>query len=164
MGRLRAQDGHRVPRPDRHLGHLERAGHPAGRPERQYFNWAGDERDYARLLAVASQAAKQGNPRARIVFAATTYWGDQNAGRPLFLERTLSILAAGPRPRRSGLYFDAVALNLYSSPDDLRRVAGIYRDVLDRYGVAAPSGSPRPTPRRMTTRCGDWPGTRTDSG
>ena len=62
----------------------------------QYFNWAGDERDYARLLTVASQAAKQGNPRARVVFGATTYWSDQNAGRPLFLERTLSILAEDP--------------------------------------------------------------------
>ena len=104
----------------------------------QYFNWAGDERDYARLLAVASQAAKQGNPRARVVFGATTYWSDQNAGRPLFLERTLSILAEHPDAAARGYYFDAVALNLYSSPDDLGRIAGVYRAVLDRFGSAAP--------------------------
>jgi hypothetical protein len=104
----------------------------------QYFNWAGDERDYARLLTVASLAAKQGNPRARVVFGATTYWSDQNAGRPLFLERTLSILAEDPDAAARGYYFDAVALNLYSSPDDLRRIAGIYRAVLDRFGSAAP--------------------------
>jgi hypothetical protein len=106
-------------------------------PNAQYYNWAGDERDYARLLTVASQAAKQANPRARIVFAATTYWVDQNAGRPLFLDRVLATLAA--EPAAPGAWpFDAVALNLYSSPDDLRRVAAIYREVLDRYGVAAP--------------------------
>jgi hypothetical protein len=106
-------------------------------PNSQYYNWAGDERDYARLLAVASQAAKAGNPRARIVFAATTYWVDQNAGRPLFLDRVLAILAAEP-PVPGAWPFDAVALNLYSSPDDLRRVGAIYREVLDRHGVGVP--------------------------
>jgi hypothetical protein len=107
-------------------------------PNAQYFNWAGDERDYARLLTVAWQAAREGNPRARVVFASTTYWVDQNAGRPLFLERVLSVLAEDPQAPARGYYFDAVGLNLYSAPDDLPRVASLYRAVLDRYGSAAP--------------------------
>ncbi|MDQ3700040.1 MAG: hypothetical protein M3442_03855, partial [Chloroflexota bacterium] len=108
-----------------------------GDPNDQYYSWAGDERDYARLLTVASLAAKQGNPRARIVFASTTYWADQNAGRTLFLERVLGVLAEDPEARARGFGFDAVGLNLYTSPDDLGRVAGIYRSVLDRYGSTA---------------------------
>jgi hypothetical protein len=104
----------------------------------QYFSWAGDERDYARLLTVAAEAAREGNPQAKIVFASTTYWVDQNANRPLFLERVLAILAEDPQARDRNYYFDAVGLNLYSSPDDLRRVAGIYRAVLDRFGSPAP--------------------------
>jgi hypothetical protein len=109
-----------------------------GGPNAQYFSWAGDERDYAQLLKVASLAAKRGNPGARIVFASTTYWADQNAGNPLFLERVLSVLAEDPEARAAGYYFDVVGLNLYSSPDDLYRVAGIYREVLSRYGSSAP--------------------------
>ncbi len=108
-----------------------------GDPNAQYHSWAGDERDYARLLTVASLAAKQVNPKARIVFASTTYWADQNAGRPLFLERVLGVLAEDPQVQARGFGFDTVGLNLYTSPDDLRRVAGIYRAVLDRFGSPA---------------------------
>jgi len=104
----------------------------------QYHSWAGDAADYARLLRVAYLAAKQGNPNARVVFAATTYWGDTNSGRPLFLERTLAALAEDPESAKHHFYFDAVALNLYTSPDDLGRVAGIYRGVLARHGLEAP--------------------------
>ncbi|HXI18594.1 MAG TPA: DUF5722 domain-containing protein [Chloroflexota bacterium] len=103
-----------------------------------YHSWAGDAGDYARLLRVAYLAAKQGNPNARVVFAATTYWGDTNSGRPLFLERTLAALAENSESAKHHFYFDAVALNLYTSPDDLGRVAGIYRSVLARFGLDAP--------------------------
>ncbi|HEU5317467.1 MAG TPA: hypothetical protein VFX49_15250 [Chloroflexota bacterium] len=111
---------------------------PSEGPNSQYHTWAGDAVDYARLLRVAYLAAKQGNPNARIVFGATTYWSDVNAGRPLFLERSLTVLAGDPDAARSHFYLDAVALNLYTSADDLGRVAGVYRDVLGRFGLDAP--------------------------
>jgi hypothetical protein len=104
----------------------------------QYFTWAGDERDYALLLKTAYLAARQGNPNAKIVFAGTTYWAVANANQPLFLERVLSILAEDPQARAAGFYFDAVGLNLYSSPDDIVRVGRLYRDVLERYGLSTP--------------------------
>lgn len=109
-----------------------------GEPNAQYYTWAGDERDYTRLLRVAYLAAKQGNPKARVLFASTTYWADANAGRPLFLERVLSVLETDPEAAAHGYYFDAVGLNLYTSPDDLYRVAGIYRDVLAHHGLGKP--------------------------
>jgi hypothetical protein len=109
-----------------------------GGPNAMYYSWAGDERDYALLLKTAYLAARQANPGARIVFAGTTYWADANAGQPLFLERALAVLASDPDARAHGFYFDAVALNLYTSPDDLVRVAGVYREVLGRYGLHAP--------------------------
>jgi hypothetical protein len=109
-----------------------------GGPNEQYYSWAGSDEDYAQLLRVAHAAAKLGNPNARIVFASTTYWSDANAHQPLFLERVLSILARDPESRAKNFYFDAVGLNLYTSPDDLLRVAGVYREVLDRYGLSTP--------------------------
>ncbi len=107
-------------------------------PNAQYHTWAGDAADYARLLQVGYLAAKQGNPKARVVFGATTYWSDTSAGRRLFLERALDALAAEPQAAANHYYFDAVALNLYTSPDDLGRVAGIYRRALDARGLSAP--------------------------
>jgi hypothetical protein len=111
---------------------------PAEGPNSRYHTWAGDAVDYARLLRVAYLAAKQGNPNARVVFGATTYWSDTNASRPLFVERTLSALAGDPEAGKNHSYLDAVALNLYTSADDLGRVAGVYRDVLGRFGLDAP--------------------------
>ncbi|MBI3974724.1 MAG: hypothetical protein HY332_25895 [Chloroflexi bacterium] len=109
-----------------------------GGPNAHYMTWAGDARDYAQLIKVAYLAAKQGNAKARVLFGATTYWSDVNAGEPLFLERTLAALDDDPEAARHGYFFDAVALNLYSSPDDLRRIAGVYRDVLGRNGLDTP--------------------------
>ncbi|HET7767498.1 MAG TPA: DUF5722 domain-containing protein [Chloroflexota bacterium] len=110
---------------------------PAG-PNSQYYTWAGDENDYARLLRVASLAARQGNPNAKIVFGATTYWADQNDNRPLFVERTLAALSVDPEAPRQRYYFDAAAINLYTSPDDLGRVAAVYRAIFERFGLSAP--------------------------
>jgi hypothetical protein len=107
-------------------------------PNAQYHAWAGDATEYAALLRTAYLAAKQGNPTARVVFGATTYWGDVTHGRMLFLEQVLQTLRSDPEAAANGYYFDAVALNLYSSPDDLRRIAGVYREVLAEYGLSKP--------------------------
>lgn len=107
-------------------------------PNAQYHAFAGDAADYARLLRTGYLSAKQGNPNARVLFAATTYWGDVNHGRALFLERVLDVLQEDPQAAAHGYYFDALAINLYSSPDDLRRLAGVYRDVLAKYSLEKP--------------------------
>lgn len=110
----------------------------AGGSNAQYHTWAGDEHEYALLLKAGYLAAKDANPNARVLFGSTTYWADANAGNPLFLERVLDVLRLDPEAAAHGFYFDAVALNLYAAPDDLRRVAGVYRDVLNRYGLTKP--------------------------
>jgi hypothetical protein len=131
---------------------------PAEGPNARYHAWAGDAADYARLLRVAYLAAKQGNPNSRVVFGATTYWSDVNAGRPLFLERTLTALTGDPEAQRNHFYLDAVALNLYTSPDDLGRVAAVYRDTLKRFGLGVPlwltetNATPYDDPVRGLTR------------
>ena len=62
VGRLRAQDGHRVPRPDRHLGDLERAGHPAGRHERAVLQLGRRRAGLRPLLTVASRRRSRATP------------------------------------------------------------------------------------------------------
>jgi hypothetical protein len=54
------------------------------------------------------------------------------------VERTLVALSADPEAARNRFYFDAAAINLYTSPDDLGRVAGVYRGVFERFGLEKP--------------------------
>ena len=100
--------------------------------------WAGSEEEYYRLLKTASLAIKRANPRARIVFAGTTYWVDVLKGRKIFLERILERGALDPTARQHGFYFDVVNIHLYSSADQLIHVVNAYRDVLNRYGLKKP--------------------------
>ncbi len=130
-------------------------------PNAQYYTWAGDERTYYLLLKTAYRAIKAANPRATVLFAATTYWTDVNAGRPLYLQRVLEAAADDPDAAPNGYFFDAVALNLYSSPDDIARIATEYRAILARFGLEKPlwltecnappedDGAPAPAPGTM---------------
>ena len=107
-------------------------------PNARYYTWAGDEQRYYLLLKTAYRAIKAANSRATVIFAATTYWTDVTAGRPLYLGRVLGAAAQDPEAGPNGFFFDAVALNLYSSPDDVARIAGEYRAVLAGFGLEKP--------------------------
>jgi hypothetical protein len=100
--------------------------------------WLGSDDQYAQLLKVAYQAAHAANPKAVVVFAGTTYWSDALARRPQFYERVLDILQRDPASRRTNAFHDAVALNLYRSPDDIYRVHGVFTAIQQRHGVDKP--------------------------
>jgi len=102
------------------------------------FTWLGSDEQFARLMQVAYRAAKRANPRAVVSFSGTSYWVDQNAGRPQFYERYLRLVSADPAAKASSLYHDAVALNLYRAPDDLVRLHQSFKDLQQRYGVDVP--------------------------
>ena len=104
------------------------------------YSWAGSDEEFARLLAVAYQAAKKANPAAVVSFPATSYWVEETSTpkRTPFYERLLRILSADPRAIEHNLYHDAVALNLYRSPDDVYRVYSVFTSIQHRYGIERP--------------------------
>jgi hypothetical protein len=102
------------------------------------YTWLGTDQQFAQLMAVAYRAAKRANPRATVAFPGTSYWVDQNLGRPQFYERFLRLVANDPAARAANFYHDAVPLNLYRAPDDLVRLHQVFKDMQKRYGVDKP--------------------------
>lgn len=102
--------------------------------------WAGTPDEFARLLQVGYLAAKKANPRAKVVFPATTYWADETSRpkRPQFYDRVLAALTRDPAAPANGFYHDAVALNLYMNPDDVYRVFAIFSGIQRRYAIDKP--------------------------
>jgi hypothetical protein len=100
------------------------------------FIFAGDVADYARLLRVAALAARQGSPAVRIHIAGTTYWHDVNAGRPLYIDRLLSVIAADPDAAAHGFYFDALTVHVYFRTDTVYDIVRANRDALVRHDMA----------------------------
>ena len=103
-----------------------------------YVTWEGSDEEYARLLKVAALAIKQGNPDARVLFGATSFWIEAVNRRTPFLERIVRLLGRDPDARAAGFFFDAVPLNIYWSPDDLVGVGKITRTILARHGLDKP--------------------------
>jgi hypothetical protein len=111
---------------------------PADAAGKGTYTWLGTDQQFARLMEVAYRAAKRANPRAIVAFPGTSYWVDQNAGRPQFYERFLRLVSTNPAARESNYFHDAVPLNLYRAPDDLVRLHQSFKDVQKRYGVDKP--------------------------
>jgi len=99
------------------------------------YTWLGTDQQFARLMEVAYRAAKRANPNAVVAFPGTSYWVDQNSGRPQFYERFLKLESANPAAPANHFYHDAVPLNLYRAPDDLVRLHQEFGDLQTRYGV-----------------------------
>jgi hypothetical protein len=102
------------------------------------YTWLGTDEQFARLMEVAYRAAKRANPHAIVAFPGTSYWVDQNSGRPQFYERFLRLVAADPAAPANNFYHDAVPLNLYRAPDDLVRLHQAFKELQQRYGVDKP--------------------------
>jgi hypothetical protein len=104
------------------------------------YSWAGTDEEFARLLAVGYLAAKKANPAAVVSFPATSYWAEELSAprRTPFYERLLRILSTDPRAVEHNLYHDAVALNLYRSPDDVYRVHDLFAAMQRRHGIDRP--------------------------
>jgi hypothetical protein len=104
------------------------------------WTWAGSDEDFAQMQKVAYLAAKQANPNAVVVFPATTYWADELSSprRPAFYDRVLAIFARDGQSAANNDYHDAVAVNLYRSPDDVYRIHELFNGIQARYGIAKP--------------------------
>ena len=113
---------------------------PTDRGAGDSVTWLGTDAEFAQLLKVAYLAAKQANPKAAVVFPATTYWVEAQSTpkRDLFYARILQILSGQADVESRGWYHDAVALNLYRSPDDIYRIHGVFTDIQQRHGVSSP--------------------------
>lgn len=107
----------------------------AGKP---WSTWAGSEEEYYELLKDSYLAAKEVNPKAKIIFGGTTFYADSTAGRKLFLERVLERAALDPTSKANGYYFDIVDMHIYSKSQDMYDIPAAYKDVLERYGVEKP--------------------------
>ena len=102
------------------------------------YTWLGSDEQFARLMEVAYRAAKRANPSAVVAFPGTSYWVDQNSGRPQFYERFLRLETSNPEARASNYFHDAVPLNLYRAPDDMVRVHQAFKNLQKKYGVDKP--------------------------
>jgi len=109
--------------------------HPSDAAGQGSYTWLGTDEQFARLMEVAYRAAKRANPHATIAFPGTSYWVDQNSGRPQFYERFLRIESANPQASANHFFHDAVPLNLYRAPDDLVRLHQEFVDLQKRYNV-----------------------------
>ena len=95
------------------------------------FFFLGSPTDYARLLKVAHLAARQADPKAKILFG-----GKANFQKPNWLADTLGVIATYPDRAGSGWFFEGVATHWYSSsPDTLRQLVAD-RQALDRFGLS----------------------------
>ncbi len=108
-------------------------------PGRPGSTWAGTEDEFYLLIKDASLAMKSVNPRARIIFAGTTYWSDALQNRKLFLERVLDAgTRIDPTAAANGYYFDAVDIHIYSSPYQIYQIPQAYREAMARYNLSKP--------------------------
>lgn len=110
--------------------------HPTDAAGQGSYTWLGTDEQFARLMEVAYRAAKRANPHAIVAFPGTSYWVDQNSGRPQFYERFLKIESANPQAAANHFFHDAVPLNLYRAPDDLVRLHQEFADLQKRYNVS----------------------------
>lgn len=123
------------------------------------YEFEGTVADYAQMLRVAYHALRAGNPNAIVHLAGTTYWHDVNAGRPLYVERLLDVLAADPDAPAHGWYFDVLTLHIYFRVETIPTIVGAMRAALARYGlddkaiwIAETNASPNLDPLWPVTR------------
>ena len=111
---------------------------PDIRPGDAGSTWGGTPGDYWLLLKTAAKAIHQGNPKAKVGFAGTTYWADAGRGGKLFLEQVLEVAARDPEARPNGFFFDFVPFHVYSAPYKMYDVAATYRRALGKFGLSKP--------------------------
>ena len=104
------------------------------------YTWAGNDQEFARLMKVGYLAAKRANPNATVAFAGTAYWVEELAvpKRVPFYERILRIFNGDPEAAANNHFHDAVALNLYQSPDSIVMVHTFFEGIQQRAGIRKP--------------------------
>ena len=147
---VRARPGLR--RSDRRVDHLERARVQTRRARRRRARTRGSAPTSSTRSCSRSAIARSRPP-------TLTRWCPSPARRTgptstrsatSIYERILAILERDSAARANGFYHDAVALNLYRTPDDIYRVHRCSRRSRRSTASTSPCGSPRPTPCRPT--------------
>lgn len=100
--------------------------------------WPGSVEDFARLLQVTYQVAKESDAQAVIHLPALTYYWDANYGRVQYLDRLLTILAADAQAEAHNAYFDVATAHLYFQPHAVYEVIGAFQDILAAHGLHKP--------------------------
>ncbi len=80
---------------------------------------AGSAQDYYRLLKIAHQTIKSVNSKASIYVGGLVWWNDIAAGRELFLQQFLNIVADDPASTDNNDFFDGVTLTIAIPPAPL---------------------------------------------
>ncbi len=109
---------------------------PNIRPGEGRVRFVGAVEDYARLLRVASLAARAADPDARILVAGMAGWADSAAGRDPYLTRLLAVLRADAESAAHGTYFDAVVVRAFDSTQAVWDSITQARGALDDAGLA----------------------------
>jgi hypothetical protein len=96
--------------------------------------FTGTYTDYARLLKVASLAARHADPYAQILFG-----GLANFEKPTWLSDTLGVINTYPDRQANGWFFDSVAVHNYAWA--WQTFYNVYRArlTLDRFGLTSKS-------------------------
>ncbi len=98
-----------------------------------WWTWAGNTEDMFKVVRTGYRAVKKVDPSATVVFPATTYFVDAVNQREPYLARVLREASRDREAASNGYYFDAVAVNLYCSPDTIYRVHDLYQAILSQY-------------------------------
>ncbi len=129
---------------------------PDIRPEdTQYFEFAGDVKDYYNVVKVAYKAAHAADPKVVIHLAGFTFWQDVVHNRQLYLERFLRIATADPEARKNNLFFDVMTVHAFAGTDWVRRITQQSKSLPESFGFPHPVWINELNIR--PTKDGDWP-------
>ncbi len=102
------------------------------------YEFAGSVADYYRLLKVAYVVMKETDPQAVIHLAGLTYWHDELAGQPQYLQRLLEIAAADPSAATHNFYFDVISLHIYFRSETVTPIVASLDAVQQQFGLRQP--------------------------
>lgn len=107
-------------------------------PDVYGHEFSGSVADYYQLVKVAYQVMRAVDPQAVIHLAGLTYWHDELAGRPQYLERFLAVAAADPAARANGFFFDVISLHIYFRVETIPNLIAAMNEIQQAYGLAKP--------------------------
>lgn len=97
--------------------------------------FAGSVEDYARLLSVASQAARDVDPGARLFIAGMDWWADDAAGREPYLARLLRVLRADSDAAGRSYDFDGLVVRGDTRTADVWDILSETRGLMESAGI-----------------------------
>lgn len=100
--------------------------------------FAGSVEEYYQMVKVASLVMKEVDPAARIHLAGLTFWHDQVAGRPQYLERFLQVAVADPQAAEHDYFFDYVSLHIYFRVETVPWIVARMNEIQRSFGIDKP--------------------------